>query len=179
MTISPSLNSNTRTGIRSGTHRVEFDDNAVVFLIGMRINSFWRLRDWLPTAMAMPKMLAELRKNPKFGMLSAASWVKWREVFVVQYWKDLDHLMTYATAREHEHLPAWKAFNRRARKSSSVGIWHEAYEVHPERSHIVYREMPPSGMGAAARLMDIDALPPQPVRRSGTEANDPDIAASA
>lgn len=179
MTISPSLNSNTRTGIRSGTHRVEFDDNAVVFLIGMRINSFWRLRDWLPTAMAMPKMLAELRKNPKFGMLSAASWVKWREVFVVQYWKDLDHLMTYATAREHEHLPDWKAFNRRARKSFSVGIWHEAYEVHPERSHIVYREMPPSGMGAAVRLMDIDALPPQPVRRSGTEANDPDIAASA
>lgn len=31
-----------------------------VFLIGMRVNRWWRLDQWLPTVMAMPTMLKEL-----------------------------------------------------------------------------------------------------------------------
>ena len=31
-----------------------------VFLIGMRVNRWWRVDQWLPTAMAMPKMIREL-----------------------------------------------------------------------------------------------------------------------
>jgi hypothetical protein len=69
---------------------------------------------------------------------------------VMQYWRDMDHLMAYATSRDNEHLTAWTAFNRRARSAPSVGIWHEAYHMHPETSHIIYRNMPPFGMGKAA-----------------------------
>lgn len=165
MTTPTSVDPGTLREVQQGKYRVDFDDNTVVFLIGMRFNSLGRVRDWLPPFLAMPKMLKELGQNPELGLLSASTWVKWREVVVIQYWKDLDYLMTYATSRDNQHLPAWKAFNRRARDSATVGIWHEAYEVLPQTSHIVYRNMPPSGMCAAATLMDIDAMSPQPVKR--------------
>jgi Domain of unknown function (DUF4188) len=44
------------------TGRIEGD--FVVFLIGMRINRFWKLHKWLPVARAMPKMLKELEAAP-------------------------------------------------------------------------------------------------------------------
>lgn len=154
-------------GVQAGRYRADFPDGAVVFMIGMRFNSLWRVRDWLPTFLAMPKMLAELVRQPELGLLSYRSWIRWRQVMLVQYWRDMDHLMTYATSRDNKHLPAWQAFNHRARNSSGVGIWHEAYEVHSQTSHIVYRDMPPTGMGAAAKIDDADAMPPQPVKRRG------------
>jgi hypothetical protein len=151
----------------------------VVFLIGMRLNTLWRVDQWLPVLMAMPKMLAELSRNRDLGLLDYGNWLRWREVVVVQYWKDLDHLMAYAAAKESEHLPAWKAFNTRSRRTSHVGIWHEAYEVDPQRSHIVYRNMPPTGMGAAATPMDTDAMSPQPAKRRDEGPDDIDLAATA
>lgn len=161
-----------RRAVKTGRYHADFDDGTVVFLIGMRFNALWRITHWLPVFVVMPKMLAELARNRELGLLGYQTWMRWRQVMVVQYWKDMDHLMAYATAHDHEHLPAWSAFNRRARSASSVGIWHEAYEVHPQSSHTVYRDMPPHGMGAAARLMDVDAMPPQPVTRSGSGLDD-------
>jgi hypothetical protein len=35
---------------------INFEGNFVVFLIGMRINRFWKIHKWLPVASAMPKM---------------------------------------------------------------------------------------------------------------------------
>ena len=172
---------NQATNGRTQPHRLraDFPPGTAVFLIGMRINSFWRVKEWFPAFMAMPKMLIELGKNPELGLLSFTSWIRWREVVLVQYWQDLDHLMSYATARDREHLPAWKAFNQRTRNASHVGIWHEAYEVHPETSHIVYRDMPPTGMGAAASLVDADAMSHQPATRRDEGADDTDLAATA
>lgn len=147
--------------------RADFPEGTVVFLIGMRINDLRRVREWGPVFMAMPKMMRELATHPELGFLGAESWLRWREPMVQQYWRDMDSLMRYATARDSEHLPAWAAFNRRARESHAVGIWHEAYEVRPETSHIVYRDMPPFGMGKTIGLEPVGLLPPQPVRRFG------------
>ncbi len=82
---------------------------------------------------------------------------------MMQHWRDLDHLMRYASAREHEHLPAWDAFNRRDRNTHGVGIWHEAYEVQPDTSHILYRHMPLFGMGKATAAKHVEPLVPQAV----------------
>ena len=38
----------------------EVEGEFVVFLIGMRINAFWKIHKWLPVALAMPRMLREL-----------------------------------------------------------------------------------------------------------------------
>ena len=73
--------------------------------------------------------------------------------------------MTYATGKDAEHLPAWQAFLRRSGRSGAVGIWHEAYEVSPETSHIVYRNMPEYGMGKATAWRPASSMPPQPVAR--------------
>ena len=35
-------------------------DGLVVFLIGMRINKWWKIHQWLPVFLAMPKMIKEL-----------------------------------------------------------------------------------------------------------------------
>ena len=36
----------------------------VLFLIGMRINTLWRVWEWLPSFLAMGPMIVELYKNP-------------------------------------------------------------------------------------------------------------------
>lgn len=146
-----------RSGIQPGRQRADFEDGVVVFLIGMRFNSIWRIDQWLPVFLAMPKMLRELSRNRNLGLLGYENWRGWRQVMVMQYWRDMDHLMRYATSRDNKHLPAWTTFNRRARSATSVGIWHEAYEVHPETSHIIYRDMPPFGMGKAARVSQVES----------------------
>ncbi len=162
----------TGAGVQPYRVRADVPPGTVVFLIGMRINSLWRVWTWLPVVLAMPKMLRELFRRPDLGLLSAESWFRWREPLVVQYWRDMDSLMRYATARESEHLPAWAAFNRSTRGNAHVGIWHEAYEVHPETSHIMYRNMPVSGMGRATVAMRVEHLPPQPVARRGDSPDD-------
>ena len=40
------------------------DGEFVVFLIGMRVNRWWKPWQWLRTAMAMPRMLRELTRPP-------------------------------------------------------------------------------------------------------------------
>lgn len=165
-------------GVQPYRFRADFPPGTAVFLIGMRVNELRRVDKWLPVFQAMPKMIRELMQQPELGLLGAETWGRWRQTLAVQYWRDIDHLMRYATARESEHLPAWAEFNRRARGSHAVGIWHEAYEVHPETTHIVYRDMPLFGMGKATMAKRIEHLPPQPVRRRGAEPDESDLAAT-
>ena len=146
--------------VQADRYRADFPEGTVVLLIGMRVNSIWRLRTWLPVFVAMPRMLRELARQPELGLLEARTEVAWRRATVIQYWESMDKLMAYAAANDHEHLPAWKAYNVSAKRSGPVvGIWHEAYAVHPSTSHIVYRHMPAFGMASA-----VGEVPKQPVR---------------
>lgn len=140
-------------GVFASRMKADFPPGTVVFLIGMRINSLRSIRQWFPVFMAMPKMLPELFRQPDLGLLGARSWLSWRQVMVQQYWRSMDDLLAYARSAESEHLPAWKAFNQRARRTSATGIWHEAYIVDPDRSHIVYVNMPASGMAQATSIV--------------------------
>ncbi len=151
--------------VQTGRHGADFSAGTVVFLIGMRVNSLWRVRDWLPVFMAMPRMLRELFRQPELGLLDARTELAWRRATVIQYWESMDKLVAYAAARDHDHLPAWKAYNASVKRSGPVvGVWHEAYEVHPATSHIVYRNMPPFGMAAATRGAPASQLPDPSVR---------------
>ena len=44
----------------------KIDGDFVVFLIGMRINKLWKIWQWLPVALAMPRMLKELERTRLF-----------------------------------------------------------------------------------------------------------------
>jgi hypothetical protein len=127
----------------------EIDGDFVVFLIGMRINKPWKVHRWWPVFSAMPRMLRELSRRPELGLLGYTMGMK----LIVQYWRSFDHLEAYARSKEHEHLPAWKAFNQAlGRSRGDVGIWHETYLVRAGDYEAVYSGMPAFGLGKAGRL---------------------------
>ena len=131
----------------------EVEGEVVVFLIGMRINKFWKVWKWLPIARAMPRMLQELAARPELGLLSARGQLGGlRDLWVLQYWKSAEHLQAYAHAADKVHLPAWQAFNSAVGSSGDVGIWHETYVVPASHMESIYLNMPPFGLGQAGTL---------------------------
>ena len=127
------------------------DEGYVLFLIGMRINNVFAIHRWLPVFMAMGRMLPELFKNPQLGFKSYEMWMG-RTLILVQYWESPEKLMGYAKATNAEHLPAWKAFNKAAKSTTAVGIYHETYIVDAGKSENIYVNMPPFGFGKVGRL---------------------------
>lgn len=134
----------------------ELEGDFVVFLIGMRVNRWWRPDRWMPVAWAMPRMLRELAAQPERGLLHAEMWFA-RTTLMVQYWRSLDQLMAYARERESAHLPAWRDFNQRLGRDGSVGIWHETYAIGPGRHESIYVHMPDFGLGRAGSLVGVQA----------------------
>ena len=140
------------------THQHTADTDLVVFLIGMRVNKPWRIDAWLPTALAMPRMLAELERDPEQGLLGFRILLGPSGPTVVQYWRDVDSLYRYASNTAAKHRPAWAAFNRRARKvPGAVGIWHETFTVCGAES--VYVDMPRLGLGRALGTVAVSGRP--------------------
>jgi hypothetical protein len=138
------------TKIETQRMTADIDGDFVVFLIGMRINSFWKIHKWLPVSMAMPKMLQELSQRDQSGLLSSR--VRWlgRNIEVVQYWRSFEKLHNYAHDKDAEHLPAWAKFNRLIKNNNSVGIWHETFLIEENKYETVYRNMPTHGLADAS-----------------------------
>lgn len=133
-----------------GRYTAQSKEPFVVFLIGMRINRLVAVPSWTRTAAAMPRMIAELKRQPELGLLHAEFFLYWRGVAVVQYWRSFEQLHAYAHARDAAHLPAWAEFNRRIGANGAVGIWHETYTVEPDHYEAIYANMPRFGLSAAA-----------------------------
>ena len=132
------------------------DDEMVVFLIGMRINHLWQVWRWMPVAMAMPRMIAELSKDRSLGLRGRPrTFVSGRVVSVLQYWESFEHLESYARNQTLQHLPAWKTFNKRINANGSVGIYHETYRVPAKSFEAIYVNMPDFGLGEAASLVPV------------------------
>jgi len=128
----------------------EVDGDFVVFLIGMRINTPWKIHKWLPVFLAMPRMLRELAAQPASGFLGYTGGPR----VLVQYWRSFEHLEAYARDQNQEHWPAWVAFNKRIGDSrGDVGIWHETFQVRAGEYESVYSGMPPFGLGTVGRLV--------------------------
>ena len=141
----------------------DYEGQLVVFLIGMRINKPWRPDLWLPVFSAMPRMLAELSRDPDSGLMGYRLGFGPGGPMVVQYWNSHEKLYAYASTPEAKHRPAWTAFNRRIRKApGSVGIWHETYLV--DRAETIYAHMPPAGLARATAAI--------PVARRGERAKE-------
>ena len=128
----------------------ELDGDFVVFVIGMRINKWWKLHKWLPVFIAMPRMLRELERRPESGFLGSIS----GGLLVVQYWRSFEQLERYARNNDYLHWPAWVAFNKRSGSSrGDVGIWHETYLVRAGQYEAIYSGMPAYGLGRIGNLV--------------------------
>ncbi len=131
---------------------VNIEGDFVVFIIGMRINRFWKIHKWLPVAKAMAMMLQELSEKPESGFLGFQSYGGIPPV-MTQYWKSFEHLEAYAKDREGQHYPAWKAFNLKIKSNGDVGIWHETYKIKAGEYECVYNNMPQYGLGKIGELI--------------------------
>lgn len=147
----------------------------VLFLIGIRINRWWKPQSWVPTFAAMGPMIAELSRRPELGLLHSRTHFGLPSTMLVQYWRSIDALQAFATSRDQLHLLAWQRFNRAVGSNGDVGIWHETYLIGPGQYESVYNNMPPHGLGRAGRLLPATgALARADGRRGATGSSAPD-----
>ncbi len=139
------------SGILEGRWTARAEGPFVVFIIGMRINSLWRIHRWLPLIRAMARMLTELHQRPELGFMGGKTWFG-RTIVLIQYWHSFEALESYAKAKDKAHLPAWADFNRKIGKSRHVGVYHETYTIDPGHYENVFVNMPPTLSGSVMHL---------------------------
>lgn len=132
-----------------GRYSAEMDSSFVVFLIGMRINKWWKIHKWLPVFKAMRPMMTELYRDRKLGFLHADFYLFWRGAAIIQYWRSFEQLEHYA--RGGIHLEAWRKFNQHIGTSGDVGIFHETYLVSEGQYECLYNNMPVFGLAKAGK----------------------------
>lgn len=140
-----------------GRMTADIEGDFVVFLIGMRINKWWKIHRWLPVARAMPPMIRTLYQHPELGFLGAHNWVGPRGTLMVQYWRSVEQLEAFAKDASLPHHPAWRAFNRRVGGNGDVGIWHETYVVRAGQWETLYGNLPRFGLAAAGAHLPVTA----------------------
>jgi hypothetical protein len=123
----------------------------VVFLIGARLNRWWKIPASLWFVRSMPKLLEELRRRPESGFLGGEML---GPTVNVQYWRSVEQLLAYARSDEYGHYPYWVRFNRKLAKSGDFGIWHETYIVRAGQYECIYKHMPPFGLGKVGHLLE-------------------------
>ncbi|MFC4357620.1 DUF4188 domain-containing protein [Halobium salinum] len=128
------------------------EDDFVVFIIGVRINRLRAVREWLPVARVMPRMLRELREQPTRGLLDSRSAFGLRNFTMVQYWRSFEDLRTYTRDHDAEYFPAWMRFDHEAAESGAVGISHETYVVRAGEYETAYNNAPEYGLGEVGKL---------------------------
>jgi hypothetical protein len=143
------------TKIQEGRWTAEVDKEIVVFLIGMRFNKLRAIGKWWPVFTAMPRMLRELASDPDSGLLNYHLHFGWRSVTLVQYWRSVDDLTTYASDQNKHHRPAWLDFFRNRFKGAPVGFWHETYVVQPGTTEQIYGNMPAYGIAKATKAIPV------------------------
>jgi hypothetical protein len=132
----------------------ELEGSFVVFQIGLRVNSFWKIHRWLPLFLVAPRMLRELARDDDGGLLGSRTVLGpgIRNVGFVQYWESFESLREYARDGDRGHFPAWQEYYRDGtREDAAVGIWHETYVVRSGEYENLYNNMPPFGLGASDR----------------------------
>lgn len=149
------------------------DDEIVVFLIGMRINRWRRVRSWWPAFMAMPRMLAELKRTDH-GLLGARIYWSGRTIMVVQYWRSAAELGAYARDTSLSHAPAWAAFNKKGASAGDAGLFHETYVVPKAGIESLYANMPVFGLAQATGWTHRQASTPRTKAHEDMRSTRPD-----
>ena len=140
--------------VRQGRWTAEIDGDFVVFIIGARANSkiqaFKAFID-LGGRRGMAHMLKYLTQHPEKGLLGYAT----AGLTVIQYWRSFEHLEAFAKDTDDPHLEVWRNYWRRVGKGTRTGIWHETYLVRAGEYEAIYSNMPPHGLGKAAKLISV------------------------
>ncbi len=140
-----------------GRQTAAYDQDVVVFLIGMRVNRLRAWRQWLPVAKAMVPMLRELTADPDSGLLGFRTFGGLRTTTMLQYWESTEKLQAFANDPDRTHRPAWTEFYKLAYKGNNVGIWHETYVVPAGNFETIYGNMPLLGLGTVSGVVPVNS----------------------
>jgi hypothetical protein len=140
--------------IKQGRWTADIEGDFVVFIIGARLNVKWRplrtLMD-LGGTKGMNHMLKYLMEHPEKGLLGYQN----IGLVNVQYWRSFDQLEAFAKDQDDPHLQPWRNYWKRVGTADRSGIWHETYLVRAGEYEAVYGNMPPTGLGKAAKLVPV------------------------
>ena len=100
-------------------------------------------------------MLRTLYRHPEKGMLHAETFLMWRGVMMVQYWRSFEDLEKFARNREDPHAAAWQRFMKNVGGDGTVGIFHETYVIQPGAAESIYGNMPRFGLAAATKHVPV------------------------
>lgn len=133
-----------------GRYTADVEGDFVVFLIGMRINSFRKVRKWWPVFSAMRPMLKAHEEHPELGVLETRlAILSPRMPLILQTWRSFDQLEHFAR-EDMLHTEPWKSyFKNVGAASGDVGIWHETFKVAAGDYEAVYANMPRFGLANA------------------------------
>jgi hypothetical protein len=113
----------------------EMDREFVVFLIGIRIDRFWKVHRWLPVFRARKRMLEELAAHPESGYLSHNE----SGGISILYWRTFEQLEYFTRDADKERWPAWAEFQEKLERSRGVlSEWRETYVIKPGQFETVY-----------------------------------------
>ena len=131
----------------------EIDGDFVVFLIGASPSKLHLARSLMDLGgrHGMKHMLDYLVAHPEKGLLGYQMGLP----AIVQYWRSFDHLEAFANDTSDPHVAVWRNYWRRVGTSTRTGIWHETYLVRAGEYEAIYGNMPPFGLGKAARLVPL------------------------
>ena len=136
--------------VRPGKLTADNAEPAVMFLLGIRINRWRKIRRWLPLLLTIAGMLRELAAAPDSGLLGYRLLLGPgpRQAMIVQYWRSTDDLHGYARERAGSHRSAQRRYWWHYGASDGVGVWHELMHSPEGSHHALYGNMPPTGLGA-------------------------------
>ena len=163
--------------IYDGRYTADFDDDVVVFLIGMRVNKPWKFWQWMRVGRQMSQMQSQLRENPDLGCLGIENFGG-RTTLSVQYWRSFEDLDRYSRDPDLAHLQPWRAFNKKIRDSGDLGIWHETYRVPAGAYEAIYGNMNRFGLAAATAHCKVGERGQTAARRIGASETDSPTVAS-
>ena len=139
--------------IKQGRWTAEIEGDFVVFIIGARINTKWKLFKSigdLGGRRGMNHMLKYLTQHPEKGLLCYQT----LGLANVQYWRSFEQLEAFAKDKDDPHLQPWRNFWKRV-SDGRTGIWHETFLVRDGEFEAIYGNMPPRGLGKASRLVPV------------------------
>ena len=141
---------NVPDGVRAGPWVADVqDDEIVVFLIGMQVHRWRRVRSWRPMVRWMRAMITELQADPDSGLLGTHRLHMGRVFVQLQYWRRVEDLGRFAHDPDRTHLPAWASFNREIAGSGDIGVFHETYRIRADAIESLYANIKAYGLLAA------------------------------
>jgi hypothetical protein len=135
----------------------KIEEPIALFLVGVQcrsLKSFWKLPF---ISRKMSKLQNELNMNKDSGLLWGENFISFKPftTLYLSYWKSIEHINNFANNSKFSHKETWIQYMRKYYKDKNIGIWHETYEIDPNKAENIYVGMSLFGLGAVGQLSEI------------------------